>query len=197
MAYGADEGDLDLEILDDTGAVVDDSLSGGVDTRALRFDAVDAGTYTVRVWQEEEGGVALGNTYALSWSTDSCPEDTSEPNDDAAGATALTAPGTLTDMAVCAAQPADDWFAITVPAGQQLTVDLAFATSDGDLDMVLYAADGTTELDRSMSTNDSEQVVHAAGAADEQVLVQVRLFTGGQGAGSYLGNTYELSWSLQ
>ncbi|MFH1812306.1 MAG: PPC domain-containing protein [Pseudomonadota bacterium] len=101
-------------------------------------------------------GVVLFNHPAAS----ACLEDSYEPNDTSAAATvhALAAmPGRI-----CAGN--EDWFSLTLSAGQTAIVRLGSRYSLGDLD--LYLVDGTgTELERSFTTRDVESIDFTATAA--------------------------------
>ena len=55
----------------------------------------------------------------------------------------------------------DDYYTLSVPDGQQLTVSIAFLHSDGDLDLAIFQ--GSQQLDSSESTGDSESVTVSGG----------------------------------
>lgn len=67
-----------------------------------------------------------------------------------------------------------DWYKIEVRAGTFLTVDARFLQKDGDIDLQLYLADGTTLVDESRSVTDNERVELEVGT-DLTVLVKVFL----------------------
>ena len=86
-------------------------------------------------------------TYALDieLSQSECEEDGREPDDTLETATLVEAPGATFDSGtVCAGDP--DWFLVAAGNRQHLTVTLDISPLDGDLDVVVIAPDGATEL---------------------------------------------------
>ena len=77
-----------------------------------------------------------------------------------------------------------DHFALCVPDGAQITIDVLFAHADGDINAYLWAADdlncgtgdGSTELTESRSTDDDEQLIwtNTTGALTT-VIVELRM----------------------
>ncbi len=90
--------------------------------------------------------------------SDGCADDGYEDNDNPAQATALNA-GSHSGLMVCSGD--DDYYTLSVPDGQQLTVSIAFLHSDGDLDLAIFQ--GSQQLDSSESTGDSESVTVSGG----------------------------------
>lgn len=113
--------------------------------------------------------------------------DTSACPDSVSGNHALeSAPpldsGTLSNMAVCAGE--DDYFSVSLSAGESLSVSMTFTHSSGDLDLELLSAGGDV-LTSSAGVSNSEQISYTASAA-ETVFVRVFGFAGAS-------NTYALS----
>lgn len=77
--------------------------------------------------------------------------------------------GGRTAQAVCWGS---DWYPVEVPAGQQVRAELTFRHGEGDLDLVLVAADGK-ELAESSGEEDREEAVWTAREAT-LVLVHVK-----------------------
>ncbi len=79
-----------------------------------------------------------------------CPADPFEPNRSdrlGDGGRAVAAPlvaGEYAGLAVCGAD--DDWYVVALAPGEGLRVDAAFDSAAGDVDLYLFAPDGTTEL---------------------------------------------------
>ncbi|MCA9561646.1 MAG: scavenger receptor cysteine-rich domain-containing protein, partial [Myxococcales bacterium] len=117
---------------------------------------------------------------------DPCVDDIGEDNDDLDHATPVFEGSTLAGLQVCADD--DDWGVIVVCDGGTLTVDIAFAVADGDLDLELYAADGTL-IDAATSDTDGERLVHTVGFAAP---IYLRVF-GVHGA----ENSYALTLSVE
>jgi hypothetical protein len=83
----------------------------------------------------------------------------------------------------------EDWFRIAVAAGARMEVLVQFRHQDGDLDVELYQADGTTRIASSAGTSDSESVVYKATAAAD-VLLKVFGYNGA-------ANTYSVTVAFQ
>lgn len=109
-----------------------------------------------------------------------CTDDGFEPNDAQSAAATLVA-GAYTGMEVCSGD--DDWFAVTLAAGDTLTVATLFSHASGDLDLAVHNAAGT-RLAVAESVSDNEGLVYQATGAST---VYVRVY-GYQGA----ENGYEL-----
>jgi hypothetical protein len=84
-----------------------------------------------------------------------CTVDAFESNDSCAAAVTVS-PGTFTGLYSC--ETDDDWYAVSVPPGAQLTVDLAFTNATADLDLQIRNSSCTTVLDGSYSVSDAESV---------------------------------------
>jgi hypothetical protein len=139
--------DLDLALVDSTGAVVakDESL----DSNEMVSGCLVPGTYYLRVYSVDSGE----NAYTLTWSKTAqscaaaCTDDGEEPDDDANSAqTADLNLGkfTRTTMAICAGD--EDWYEVQLFADETLHVTLEFSQASGaeDLDLQLYR--GATNL---------------------------------------------------
>jgi V8-like Glu-specific endopeptidase len=87
---------------------------------------------------------------------DVCDDD----NDSESEAEALTA-GAYDNLQICLGD--DDWYAIDVPAGGNLTVDISFLNSEGDLDMELRFGGNQIDLSQSVSNGETVEVLDAAG----------------------------------
>lgn len=117
-----------------------------------------------------------------------CPQDdAAEPNDDCASAlpAALGTTGGLT-----VTDASEDWWTFTVPAGQELYVDVFFLHAAGDIDLELFNSAGTcgTRVDRSTSFTDEESVFYPNNSASPVVVtMRVELF-----AGSGTCNDYQI-----
>ena len=105
-----------------------------------------------------------------------CANDAYEPNDTALSAQSLSSSLTAT---IC--ENDQDWFRLDV--SDEATISLRFSHDHGDLDLFVYAEDGS-ELGRSDSASDMESVTITA---PQTVYILVR------GADSNIRNTYTLS----
>jgi hypothetical protein len=93
-----------------------------------------------------------------SYSQEEC--DYREPNN----APAEAMPFAVADLgpaAICAGDTEDhDFYRFTVPAGTtKVSVKITFANRDGDLDLKLTDANGSTMLGRSSGVSDGEEIV--------------------------------------
>jgi hypothetical protein len=128
-------------------------------------------------------GGTLGCTAACAFDTSACTgtppcaDDAYEPNDDQATAAALAA-GTYALVLCNADGGEEDWFALTLLAGQVLVVTADFEHDDLDIDLDLLDGAGV-ELDSSLGSGDRERVEYVA-AADETVYLVVSGYTTGQ-----------------
>jgi len=156
---------FDTALLDPAGRVV---AEGDL---AVNGQADSDGTFAVRVHTtdiEESYGLRVSIDHTAS----SCQNDSFEPNDTLPQATHVNPPG-LSTLAVCAGD--HDWYSIDVPAGLGVNVSESSDPAAGDVDLYVYAADGTTLLGSSATNADTEQVQlgpQAAGGARIYALVQ-------------------------
>lgn len=98
-------------------------------------------------------------------------DDAREENDDYSTASALTGAGTVADLFGCD----DDWYSVTVPANNGVTVDLTFSHADSNLNLFLYDAAATaTALHSSTSSSDNESAFVGRFEQQTQMLILVR-----------------------
>ncbi len=180
------EGDIDIELRDASGSVVDSGLSS-TDDEEVTHTAATPGPYALRVWLANDTGSTPGNSYGLQLSVAgaaTCLADSLEPNQDRAGARALM-PGTYPNLGICTGD--DDFYAIALTAGQRLTVNARFSDAEGDVDIQLQNARGTM-VASSTSVTDDEAITYDVPTTDTYYL---RVFLYGD-AGSNPGNVYSL-----
>jgi len=148
---GGNASDLDLQLLDTSGAVLDRGESSS------SFEVVEAcvptGTYRARVYA---WGTGAENDYELDIDLrpGSCPgtcDDDSYENDDgmssATYADLYYVPWRAYDRTICSDD--DDWYEVYLFDGEELhaTLDFFQATADEDLDLWFVGADGTNYSD--------------------------------------------------
>jgi hypothetical protein len=102
---------------------------------------VGNGTYQLQAFVEAGAQSNESNAVEVDVSRD-CRVDAAEPNDALGAGPALGADG----LVVCDTD--DDWYSLTIPANAYTEITIDYAVTDGDLDAVLYDADGF-ELDLS------------------------------------------------
>ncbi len=180
------DGDVDLQLQDAEGRVIAASTTIS-DDENIALTITDAGTYYIRVLLFRDEGAA-GASYALDVAVDGgeptdCRDDGFEDNDTRADA-AVVLGGMLEGLVVC---PGDsDYFAIDLAAGDELAITATFSDAAGDLDLVLFNADGTV-VGSAVSVTDNETIDYVATRSGRYV-VQAYLL----GDDDVLGNTYEL-----
>lgn len=111
-----------------------------------------------------------------------CVDDAFESNDTAQTATPMT-PGHYDNLTGCDADEFD-WYAINVPTGKALSVEINFIDDDADLDLYIYDyANGATvtELHYSSGTRNSERVWYDEFSADTDVRIRVKNFNADDG----------------
>lgn len=99
-------------------------------------------------------------------------DDNFEENDDIASATPIglgATNGLVQDVDA-------DFFAYTIPDGQNLRIDALFAHAVSDLDMYLYDSTGAT-LDQGFSGTDDETITYAnCSGGDQQLFIEIDNF---------------------
>ena len=129
------------------------------DDEQIVHEAPAPGAYGVRV----TGTQSSHNDYDLAITVrdaSACVDDAYEENDSQLDAVTVL-PDTTYDLRMC---PADeDWFEIDLAPSDQLTVDLLFAQSDGDLDVQLIGPSGVVATGQTHT--DNEQIVYEAAEA--------------------------------
>jgi hypothetical protein len=178
-------GDLDLDAYAPDGTTLlaqSRQSSATVNEEHVQVTAGAAGTYYLRVY----AAAGVANTYDLATTVHMrCMDDAYEPNDSPAQATALNA-GTYSGLAICSGN--EDWYKIQLHAADNLDVSIDFTNALGDLDLEVYAPDGTTLLGRSDGTTDGESLSFRVLPATGFYYVRVLGYQGAQ-------NTYTLTLS--
>ncbi|MDJ0832285.1 MAG: pre-peptidase C-terminal domain-containing protein [Gammaproteobacteria bacterium] len=183
------EGNLGVELYNSLGDSIIFS-NGNQDDELIVTDVVVAGTYYIAVYNND---TYTGQTYTLRWagsaSTSTSGDDAYEENDMPGEAISLPSDTLLNTIAGAgiANENDDDWYRISLsPGTTQVTVDLTFSQSSGDLDVELYDASGTTLLGGAYSVDDNENLV--LDVSDSGVYyIRVYAYSG-------TGVTYDLQW---
>jgi hypothetical protein len=146
---GGSQSDLDLALYRGDGSLIASSLSYSSDEEVSA--CVESGFYLVRVfaWSPAENPYQLAFTRSPTTCGEVCEADDNEQDDrpgDARPTDLSSADYLSTTQSICPGD--DDWFEAEVRTGDLLVVDLTFeqTASDEDLDVHLYAPDGTTDL---------------------------------------------------
>lgn len=182
--FSTAEGDIDVRLLDPAGAVLVSS-TGVTGSERVVYAALAAGTYALRVYLYSDTGSTPGASYDLGITTRVvCPADALEENDTQAAQRIITA-GTVANLSACDLD--DDYYRVTLAAGQTITVALGFAHAEGDVDLYLLDAAGTTRAS-SLSVDDDESLSFTPTAAGNYT-IRVRLYGD---LGTRPGNVYTL-----
>jgi len=91
-----------------------------------------------------------------------CVDDHFEDNDSCTTARSVTS-GTYPNLQICPGD--DDWYALSLQTGDDLTVDLLFSHALGDIDAYLYEPTCTGIPALSTTSTDNEKIVYHAPAA--------------------------------
>jgi len=151
LAFDGALGDLDLELLDPSGAVIASSTTT-TSAEAVSFTPTVEGPHVVRVFGKTSTD---RNLYDLTTLATGCLDDPGENDDDVATARALVA-GLPIRGTTCGAD--SDWFTFTT-AGQRLVrVHLAYDAAAGNDDLELRDASGVLVLRRSTSPGSLESI---------------------------------------
>lgn len=103
-----------------------------------------------------------------------CPgmtDDPMEPND--ACSASIPMIGNSSTNGLFVRKWDDDWFAMEVPAGGTLDVDLTFTHANGDVDTRLFSSCGGQQLSSSLSGTDNEQISWTNNGACQTVFLRV------------------------
>jgi hypothetical protein len=165
------DGDLDLTMFTQAGVVLD-TATGDSATHALTHTATWSEFVYLRASLVEDRGMG-GVGYDFHVDIDGpavCVEESAEVNDSIAQAD-LIPEGLHRNLGACEGDV--DFWAVDLRPGDTLTATADFSHADGDIDMALVNAAGTT-LDSSASNTDDEVVTYVA-PGTERVYVRVAL----------------------
>jgi hypothetical protein len=173
LLFSHDEGDIDLRLLDDQGGTVASSYS--VTDNEQVTACLDPGDYFIRVYSYS---ITIDASYdmVLTIPGGGCCVDDGYEDDDGANEAHNVVDGDLfEDMQIC--MDDQDWFAVSLTAGQTIVVDVLFDQTNSyeDLDVLLYDVDGQTILsdwqDGGQSGNSDEHLEYTVDTAGTYYVV--------------------------
>ena len=144
ISYDANLGDVDLELVDANGVLLDQSGSATNSDLVLWQNNGPTETVYARMFSLEEvdpGGSPYTIDYEFAVPT-VCVDDGFE-DDDTAGTARVVSEG-LHDGHVCTGDA--DWFRINVQAGEQLSATVSNNPADGDVRVAIFGSNGTNQL---------------------------------------------------
>jgi len=156
LSFSDAAGNINIQVYDSIGSLIIGS-SSTTDDEYIDLLLPSSGTYYLRIY-----GDNAGNLYDLWW------DDLPRPSDDAyeENDNYLTAFNHitnemfwLTEIDGAGIQADDDWYEISITPGyERLVVDLTFTDVDGNINVQVYASDGTTVIAGSYSTTNNEYI---------------------------------------
>ncbi len=143
-------------------------LIGQLSTGASECGLIGSG------WPDQYG--AFSKTYNDISSLLAGGSDDGFENNDTCAAAVSVGDGTASNLVVKSTD--EDWYSITLPAGNQLDVNLAFTHAYGDIDMKLFNACGGTQLAIAESATNNEALSYVNTSGSQQTLrLQVFLYS--------------------
>jgi hypothetical protein len=173
-------GNLDMQLYAADGTtLLASSVSTTNDFEQISLNGVAAGSYYLKVY----GVGGATNSYSLDASGPAAvAHDPYEPNNSAAAATNLgTVRGTVTRDGLSIDSATDeDWFRfkLAFPGTAANSARIDFDSTQGNLNLELYAAAGTTLVDSSTGTGDSEMISLSGLSADTDYYLRVYGYNG-------------------
>jgi hypothetical protein len=180
------EGDIDVELYDSAGGLLDASATAD-DVETVGYATASDELVRLRVELVADSGSAAGNSYVVDvgvMNLDVCVPDVEEDNDTPAMAAILPGAGYFGPLTACDTD--EDWFEFDLEAAQAVSIDLFFEHAEGDIDVELKDVLGNT-LAVGDSTTDNELIQY--GAVSPQTVRAVVTLVGD--AGIAPGNSYD------
>ena len=183
------DGDIDVEVLDSAGYVVDGEYSVSDNESVGAINATGAPeTYTVHVYHF---AASLGdcNTYELQV-TDAplpvCAEDANEPNDTMGTAMAL-----LTSTPLAVTDISDDVWSFDVPTDTRTTLDISFLDVVSNIDV--WVEDSTGAYVDGGYSDDNDETVEVINTTGASATYYLYVELGYNYAATATCNTYEVA----
>jgi len=178
LTFADDDANLNLYVYEAgaTATYTHSSTSSSDNEKIVNLNYAAGAQLLIRVRNMDEANY-LAAPYSMTVSLypggyDPCSSDDSyEENDDFSSPAALSGAGLVSDLVGCD----EDWFSVTVPADNGVTVDLTFLDDDANLDLYLYEVGATdTALHEATSWDDNEQAFVGRVTQATDLLIRVR-----------------------
>jgi hypothetical protein len=145
VLFDGANGDIDAELYDAAGNLVDYSYSDDTD-EFVEFFSIAGGTYYLKTFLDPTAPVNVaGVTYDVHvFTIQECPEDLWEGvlgNNTLELATPVVIDASRTGVEYIGAQSCsndEDWYAVTILPGERLRAHVVFEHDDGDIDVKIY-----------------------------------------------------------
>ena len=169
LGYDADEGNIDLLLLDETGTEVVAEGRSTADDEHLVLSVARTGTYLLQVTLTEDRGVSPGNAYDLgvvSIMQSACSPDDFEPNDTAEAARQL-ADGSYSGLSICEGEP--DHYLLPMGTARPSQIRILGDRAEGELHAALLDRTGARVAEAEV-TSDGLMLRHRPSTGEGRVL---------------------------
>ena len=168
VAFSHADGDLDLRVLAPDGVTTLASSLSADDDEEVTATATTSGVHLLRVYGYEDTRNTYDLTLSVATEGAACHLDPYEPNQSVDAAQTLF-PTIYDDLTLCG-EDDPDFFGVEMEEGEKLTARIDFSHDVSNLDLSLYAPNGRTLLERSVSNDDFELIEHIATSTGIYVL---------------------------
>jgi hypothetical protein len=158
VAFAHDDGDLDVNLVDEEGTVLARSITA-TDNEEIVFREVESvGTYTFQVLGFLDASAEYDLTVSIDFEVGECRDDDNEPDGSIADATHLDP---FVEVAAVLCSDDIDVWSFDLSRGQRGRVHILFDGDSTDLDLGLFNAD-EVELDSSDGVTNTESAAWTA-----------------------------------
>jgi cysteine-rich repeat protein len=179
------DGNINIDLRNPAGDIVAESTNLVTSAESIEYSAPASGRYTLNVRLAFDLGdsAQYDLDVVIDEATPTCTDDGLEDNDTFDDARPIG--GSTDALQVCEGD--DDFYSVTLGAGDTLTVAADFSHAEGDIDLRLLNGDGAI-VASSVSLTDDEALSHVAESAGNYV-IRVSLW---RDAGATSGNGYDI-----
>ena len=176
ISFEHETGDLDMRLLAPNESIIDESMSTTDDETVDAQSVGQSGTYYIVVDGRNETSVPYSLSVNSTIENDEIEQDRLEPNDQFVDPTMIEQESTvLNNLSVTTGDA--DIFAVELSEGSDLTANISFDHSTGDLNLALLTP-GRNVIDQSTSMTDTEQVTVSESTSAGKYYILVYGFSG-------------------